>query len=216
MAAILLVDDHPPLRAGVAAIIERSGRHHVVGEAGTIEEALPIIRNRSPEIAIIDVSLPDGSGIDLCRLLKRERIVARILVLSMHARRSVADSALAAGADGYLLKESTPDYLIHALDEISLGRSFLDHRLRAVTAAPGRAVLGALESAEDPLEQLTTREFEVFRLLAAGKNSKQVGALLRISSKTVDNHRASIMDKLALSSIAELVRLAIRTGIIDP
>lgn len=215
MASIVLVDDHPPLRAGVAAIIERSRRHKVVAEAGTIEEAAAAVRANTPDILIVDVSLPDGSGIDLVRSLKRSGSVERILVLSMHARRSLAESAFEAGADGYLLKESTPEYLLHALDEIGEGRTFLDHRLRPVGPQAG-APEDSHAPGEESLYRLTPREFEVFRFLAAGKNAKQIGLLLRISSKTVDNHRASIMEKLHLSSLADLVRLAIRTETIDP
>ncbi|HUX51899.1 MAG TPA: response regulator transcription factor [Spirochaetia bacterium] len=216
MATVLLVDDHPPLRTGVAAIVARSDRHKVVAEAGSIEEALLAVRTHAPQIVIMDVSLPDGSGIDLTRTLIRDRSVEHVLILSMHARRSLADSAFASGADGYLLKESTPEYLLHALDEISEGRTFLDHRLRAVDAATNREAGSSARKADDPLARLTVRESEIFRFLAAGKNSKQIGILLKISSKTVDNHRASIMDKLHLDSIADLVRLAIRTETIEP
>jgi DNA-binding NarL/FixJ family response regulator len=215
VASVILVDDHPALRAGVASIIERSGRHRVVAEAGTIEDAVTAIRRSAPGIVIVDVSLPDGSGIDLARSLKRSGSVERILVLSMHARRSLAESAFEAGADGYLLKESTPEYLLHALDEITEGRVFLDRRLRTLgpQAGPSEDYRGTDEKS---LNNLTPREFEIFRFLAAGRNSKQIGVLLHISSKTVDNHRASIMEKLHLASLAELVRLAIRTGTIEP
>ncbi|HUX13135.1 MAG TPA: response regulator transcription factor [Spirochaetia bacterium] len=220
MTSVVLVDDHPPLRAGVAAIIARSGRYEVAAEAGTIEEAVLAIRVYQPQIVIVDVTLPDGSGIDLTRSLRASGTVNRVLILSMHARRSLADSALAAGADGYLLKESTPEYLLHALDEISAGSTFLDHRLRRVGTDSRGNERGPTDSPPgatgEPLGRLTVRELEIFRYLAAGKNSKQIAALLAISSKTVDNHRAKIMVKLQLASVADLVRLAIRTETIEP
>jgi len=212
-ATILLVDDHPPLRAGVAAILERSRRYEVIGEAGTLAEAMDQIRECRPGIVVVDVSLPDGSGIDFVRAVKRDHLVSGALMLTMHARRVLADSAFDAGADGYLLKESTSDHLLIALDAIARGETYLDAGLDSLRAAKRDSGVGA-ES--DTFRRLSERELEVFRLLAGGQNSKQIAGLLGISSKTVDNHRGSIMTKLALESIADLVRLAIRSGEIDP
>ncbi|MFW6289205.1 MAG: response regulator [Spirochaetota bacterium] len=210
---LVLVDDHPPLRTGVAAILERSLRYEVVGEAGTLSEAMDQIRDRQPELVIVDVSLPDGSGIDFVRTVKRDALVSGALVLTMHARRALADSAFEAGADGYLLKESTSEHLVIALDAIMRGEAYLDAALELVRAVRDGCGTGAENGA---FRRLSEREFEVFRLLAGGQNSKQIAAMLGISSKTVDNHRASIMAKLDLDSIADLVRLAIRTGELDP
>lgn len=210
---LLLVDDHPPLRAGVAAILERSLRYEVVGEAGTLSDAMNQILELRPDLVVVDVSLPDGSGIDFVRAVKRDVLVSGALVLTMHARRALADSAFAAGADGYLLKESTSDHLVIALDAIVRGETYLDAALESVRPARGDSGAGA---ETDTFRRLSERELEVFRLLAGGQNSKKVAALLGISSKTVDNHRGSIMAKLGLESVADLVRLAIRTGEIDP
>lgn len=210
---VLLVDDHPPLRAGVAAILERSRRYAVVGEAGTVSDAMDQLLERRPEIVVVDVSLPDGSGIDFVRAVKRDELVSGALVLTMHARRALADSAFGAGADGYLLKESTSDHLVAALDAIVRGETYLDAGLESVHTARADSKAG---TEADTFRRLSERELEVFRLLAGGQNSKQIASLLGISSKTVDNHRSSIMTKLSIESIADLVRLAIRTGEIDP
>jgi len=210
---LLLVDDHPPLRAGVAAILDRSRRYEVVGEAGTLAEAMSGILERHPEIVVVDVSLPDGSGIDFVRAAKRDELVSGALMLTMHARRALAESAFMAGADGYLLKESTSDHLVAALDAIVRGETYLDAGLDSVRATNDDSRAGLDTGA---FRRLSERELEVFRLLAGGQNSKQIASLLGISSKTVDNHRGSIMAKLSLESIADLVRLAIRTGEIDP
>ncbi|MFW5685999.1 MAG: response regulator [Spirochaetota bacterium] len=215
--SVVLVDDHPPLRAGVAAIIGRSERYGVVAEAGSVRDAIDAVRTHRPSFVIADISLPDGSGVDLARTLRELDEDVRILMLTMHARRALAERAFAAGANGYLLKESTGELLITALDELSAGRVFLDFSLRSVDDEPGPAAACEDEfRTSELLSPLSEREFEVFRMLAAGQNSKEVGALLGISSKTVDNHRSRIMEKLGVDSVAGLVRVAIRTGAIDP
>ena len=210
--AVALVDDHPPLRAGVAAIIGRSGRYEVVAEAGSVEEAARVIPDSGAAIVIVDVSLPDGSGIEVIRTLHAAKIDTKLLVLTMHARRSFADAALAAGACGYLLKESTGAHLVTALDAVYDGRTYLDPRLETVVGGDRAGV----DAAAGVYAALSEREFEVFRLLASGRNSKEIGVLLGISRKTVDNHRSRVMEKLGLESIAGLVRLAVRTNVIEP
>ena len=190
---VLLVDDHPPLRAGVAAMLGRNGGYDVVGEAGTVEDALLQARELRPEIVIADVTLPDGNGIDLARRIKTDGLAEYVLLLTMHARRGFADNALKAG-----------------------GKTFLGPGLESFGRSDGTPIVPDSEERAARFESLSEREYEVFRLLAAGQNSKQVGVLLGISSKTVDNHRSSIMTKLQLGSIADIVRLAIRVGIVEP
>jgi len=207
---VILVDDHPPIRVGIAAILERSGAYEVVAEAGTVALAIDEFRRTSPNLVIADVSLPDGSGIDLVRTLKHEAPSVDVLVLSMHARQTLVDAAMQAGAAGYLLKESTSEHLVRALDAIASGESFLDGGLSRSCDEPRS------RGEDDLLARLSPRELEVFRLLATGRNSKEIASMLGISPKTVDNHRTNIMDKLALESIVDLVRLAIRSGTVDP
>ncbi|TVQ21985.1 MAG: DNA-binding response regulator [Spirochaetaceae bacterium] len=207
---VILVDDHPPLRAGVATILEATGHYRVVSQVGAVADALRAAGELSPDILVVDISLPDGSGIDLVRSLRSTGCPGRILVLSMHAIRRLADEAIDAGADGYLLKESTGEHLMAALESICDGRTFIDARLRS---------LGASIPADQPAREagtLTGREYQVFVQIASGRNSKEIGALLGISPKTVDNHRAAVIEKLGVSSVAELVRIAIRTGAIVP
>lgn len=213
---VLLVDDHPVLRTGVAAMLARSETYDVVGEAGTVEEAILEARSLRPDVVIADVSLPDGTGIDLARRIKRDELATYVLVLTMHARRPMADNALKAGADGYLLKESTGEHLFSALDAVFANEQFLDPALELAASGGGIPVAPGTDAAGQRFESLSEREYEVFRLLAAGQNSKQIGSLLGISRKTVDNHRASIMTKLELESIADVVRLGIRVGIVEP
>lgn len=210
--AVALVDDHPPLRAGVAAIIGRSGRYEVVAEVGSVEEASRVIPGSGATIVIVDVSLPDGSGLDVIRSIRGRCPEVAVLVLTMHARRSLADAALDAGAGGYLLKESTGEHLVAALDAVGAGRRYVDPRLASVV---GGEDCGC-DASRARYAGLSDREFEVFRLLAAGRNSKEIGAMLGIARKTVDNHRSRVMEKLGLNSIAGLVRLAVRTGVMEP
>ena len=212
----MLVDDHPPLRAGVAAIVDKSSRFRVVAEAGSLSEAIAAIRSHKPDVVILDVSLADGSGLDLTRMIRREQLADKVLFLSMHARRALAENALAAGADGYLLKESTGENLLSALEMVVAGDTYLDPGLGADGVDRSRPSGGGTSPDDLRLARLSDRELEVFRLLASGRNSKEIGALLGISSKTVDNHRASLIEKIEADSIAELVRFAIRTGVIDP
>jgi DNA-binding NarL/FixJ family response regulator len=211
---VVLVDDHPPLRAGVASIIERSGSYQVVADVGTVDEAFHVIRMYRPDVVIVDVTLPDGNGVDLIRAAKAERAESKVLILSMHAIRRIADEALRAGADGYMLKESTAEHLITALDQILSGDSFLDARL--VPVLDGGTPHGARPDGRDGVEILSDREYQVFCLLAHGRTSKEIGVTLGISPKTVDNHRSSIMEKLGVLSVADLVRIAIRTGAMQP
>lgn len=209
---VALVDDHPPLRAGVAAIIGRSGRYEVVAEAGSVGEASRVIPDSGATIVIVDVSLPDGSGLEVIRSIRSLRPDIGLLVLTMHARRSLADAALKAGACAYLLKESTADLLVAALDAVREGRTYIDPRLEMDASVQG----GCRDESPGRYSGLSEREFEVFALLAAGRNSKEIGATLGISRKTVDNHRSRLMEKLGLTSIADLVRLAVRTNVIEP
>ncbi len=214
--SVLLVDDHPPLRAGVAAMLQRDGTYEVAGEAGTLDEALIQVRAIKPDIVIADITLPDGNGIDLARSLKRDGASTRVLLLTMHARRAFAENAIKAGADGYLLKESTGEHLFRALETVRSGDVFIDPALGLQNVGDGSQTPLETGSDTDGFAALSEREYEVFRLLASGQNSKQIGVLLGISSKTVDNHRLSIMTKLNLESIADIVRLAIRVGIVEP
>ena len=211
---VVLIDDHPPLREGIAAIIGRTASYELVGTAGTFDEGLHLLRTEKPDVVVLDISLPDGNGLDLIRKTVIELPDARIMVLTMHARRQLADRAFEVGADGYLLKESTGELLVDGLERIAAGERVLDPKLASPEPAQGYADTSAFPCAG--LGRLSPRELEVFQLLAVGQSGKQIADVLGISPKTVDNHRASVMDKLCVGSIAELVRVAIRTGTIEP
>ena len=213
-ATVVLIDDHPPLRDGLRMILERTGEFRVAAEAGTVDDGISAIRRTDPQCAVVDLGLPDGDGIDLIRIIKRERPDVRVLILTMFADRNIAGSAMEAGADGYLLKESSSRELVPALNAVLRGEVVMDPRLEIGRTSETRSA--DTEGDRDVVAPLTEREMEVFRLLAVGRTSKDIGAILRISPKTVDNHRAHILLKTGCASTADLVRLAIRTGVIQP
>ncbi|MBU8914382.1 MAG: response regulator transcription factor [Spirochaetales bacterium] len=210
---VVIIDDHPPVREGIAAIIGRTKSHVVVGTAGTYDEGVHLVQREKPDAIVLDVTLPDGSGLDLVRKVAVELPETRIMILTVHARRQLAERAFAAGADGYLLKESSGEFLVDGLARIADGDRVLDPKL--VSAKPTDGCEDSPD-ATGGLRLLSLRESEVFRLLAVGQSVKRIAGVLGISPKTVDNHRAAIMQKLCVGSIAELVRIAIRTGTIDP
>lgn len=211
---VVIIDDHPPMREGIAAIIGRTRSHEVVGTAGSVREGLSLVREVNPDSVILDISLPDGSGMDLIQTIISELPGTKIMVLTMHARHQLADRAFEAGAHGYLLKESSVEFLVEGLLQIATGERVLDPKLASPEPAEGCVDAEALP--ESILGRLSSRELEVFRRLAMGQTGKQIANVLGISRKTVDNHRAHIMQKLSIGSVAQLVRIAIRTGAIEP
>ncbi len=214
--SILIVDDHPLFREGLRAIITRDGRFEVTGEAGSAREALRLARRLKPELIIVDISLPDRSGIELTSELRRKFPESRILIVSMHSKIDYIAEAFQAGATGYVVKESAAERLIDGLDAIAGGEYFLDScvshevvkRLMQMPAKDARI-------ADPGYGSLTPREQEVMRLLAEGLSVKKIAEKLFISPKTVENHRANIMNKLDIHSTVELIRYAARLGLID-
>jgi DNA-binding NarL/FixJ family response regulator len=213
---ILIVDDHPMFREGLKSIIARNSDLEVVGEAGDGKTALKMAKSLSPDIVVLDISLPDMSGIDLSAELKGILPQARTLVVSMHLRIDYIASALQAGARGYVVKDAPSEKILQALDMVSRGEYFLDSSIapQVVDRLAEREV-GATKIADEAYAGLTPREQEILRHLAEGGSIKEIAYQLCISPKTVDNHRTNIMTKLNLHSTMELVRYAARLGLID-
>ena len=213
---ILIVDDHPLFREGLKAIIERDKRFEVVGEAGNGREGLRMAKKVKPDLVLVDISLPDQSGIDLTREIRRHLSDTRVMIVSMHSKIDYIAEAFKAGATGYVVKESASDRLIHGLESVSRGDYFLD------SSVSHQVVLKLMKSPQQETNitdgayrALTPREQEVMRLLAEGFSAKEVAERLFISPKTVENHRANIMRKLDLHSTHELIRYAAKLGLID-
>ncbi|MHC1744809.1 MAG: response regulator [Syntrophobacteraceae bacterium] len=213
---VLIVDDHPLFREGLKSLIARNPMFEVVGEAGKASDALRKAKDLGPALAIVDISLPDRSGIELTRELSATLPRMRVLIVSMHARIDTITEAFRAGAAGYVVKDSASDKVVQGLEAVSRGEYFLDSALshsvvERLVAFPEKAA----KITDKSYNTLTSREQEIMRLLAEGLSPKEIGTRLFISSKTVENHRFSIMSKLDLHSSMELVRYAAKLGLID-
>jgi len=214
--SVLIVDDHPLFREGLKTIISRHPGYEVAGEAGSGREALRLAEELRPDLVIMDISLPDVSGIDLTRQIRQLIPQARILMVSMHAQPEYIAEAFQAGATGYVVKESAAARLLQGLEAVTRGEYFLDGLVaRQVVEILMEGPAKADKPANAAYQTLTRREQEVLVLLAEGLSAKEVGARLFISPKTVENHRAKIMGKLGLHSAIDLMRYALKYGLID-
>jgi DNA-binding NarL/FixJ family response regulator len=204
---ILLVDDHKMMRDGLRAILEREGLE-VVGEAENGHEAIALARREKPGIVVMDVSMPDLNGVDATRRLVAELPGVKVIGLSMHADRRYVVAMFAAGAVGYLLKNSAADELIRAVRAVAGDLTYVSPAIAAV-------VVESLSRLSQPksVKTLSPREREVLQLLAEGKTTKDIASRLSLAVPTVETHRRQIMDKLALRTIAELTKYAIREGL---
>lgn len=205
---VFLVDDHPIVLAGITLMLDAQPDITVCGTARTAEEALDKIRAAQPVLVITDLTLPGRSGLDLIKDLIALDPEIQILVVSMHDELLYAERALRAGARGYLMKEAGAEAMLAAIRRVLSGQVFVSDRIAA-------KVLNALSAqrprgADSPIEKLSDREFEVFRLLGEGKTTKEIASQLHLSHKTVAVHRGHIKDKLAIKSATELVHQAVR------
>ena len=213
---VIIIDDHPLFREGLKTIISRDDQFKVVGEAGSGHEGFGIAKRLKPDLVVVDISLPDQSGIQLTRDLRQLLSETKILIVSMHSKIDYIAEAFQAGATGYVVKESASERLLQGLKSVAKGDYYLDSSVsHAVVENLMKSPLKAAKITDADYATLTPREQEVMRLLAEGLSSKTVAEKLFISPKTVENHRANIMNKLGLHSTIELVRYAAKLGLID-
>lgn len=205
---IFLVDDHPLVREWLTNLINTQPDLAVCGEAETGPEALQAILTLKPNIAIIDISLKDSSGIELIKDLKLSLPALAILVLSMHEESHYAKRALRAGAAGYIIKRETTRKIITAIRQVLSGEIYLSSEI--ATALATQYVAGKNRPVSSPIDQLSDRELEVFELLGQGRGTRQIAEVLRVSVKTVQAYCARIKEKLNLASATELLREAVR------
>jgi DNA-binding NarL/FixJ family response regulator len=205
---ILLVDDHPVVRYGIRQILVDGLKAVSVGEASDGEHALASIRTDNWDVVVLDVTLPGASGLDVLKDIRRDYPNLPVLVLSMHPAAQFARRVLAAGASGYLTKDSAPTELVNAIEEIRRGRRYLGARRPAWAHAPGR-------SADLPHDALSDREYQVLRMLGSGKTVSEIAAELSLSVKTVSTYRIRLLEKLQMHSNAELMRYAIENRLVD-
>ena len=200
MIRVLLADDHSIVRDGLKRILERTPDLQVAGEAASGEAALALVKANDYDVAMLDLSMPGLSGIDLIRRLKLEKPKLRILVLSMHGELQYAARALKAGAAGYLNKDSASELLLGALRKVAAGGVHIGEAAAASLLQAGEGL---------PHEALSDREFEVMRLLVEGLGPTDIAERLHLSVKTVSTHKTRILEKLNVGSTAELVRYAL-------
>lgn len=208
---VVLVDDHEVVRAGVRAILDGEEGLEVVGEAGTADEALAIVAREAPDAVLMDIALPDASGIDLTRRIRSTYPHTQVVILTFHEGEEYFTQALRAGAAGYVVKGSPAADIKRALEAVAAGETYLSPRL-----ASGLVTKFLDGQGEVALAGLTSREREVADLLVEGLSNQEIALKLDISVTTVQTHRSHIMEKLGVRNYGEFVRFAIRNGLISP
>jgi DNA-binding NarL/FixJ family response regulator len=210
MIRVVIADDHTIVREGLKQLLLAASDLEVAGEARDGHEVLEHVRNSDFDVLLLDMSMPGKSGMELIRQVKGEKPKLRILVLSMHAEHQYAVRAIKSGASGYLTKDSASRELVSAIRKVAGGGAFISPEVAEALA------LGAMPQAEGPPHAtLSDREYQVFRLLVAGKSVSDIAAELNLSAKTVSTHKARLMEKMALDNQAELVRYAIKHRLVD-
>jgi DNA-binding NarL/FixJ family response regulator len=219
---VLLADDHALVRAGIRALLTGLPDVDSVIEAGDGQEALSLLRELRPDVALVDIAMPGLNGLELAARVMREAPQTRLVILSMHGTPGHVAQALRAGVCGYLLKDSAADELPVLLRAVMRGETYLSPTIskQVVDGYLGRTsspATGGAAGAPDAsgLDVLTSRQREILQLVAEGKSTKEVAQLLDLSAKTVETHRAQIMDRLGIRDLAGLVRYAVRTGLVS-
>jgi DNA-binding NarL/FixJ family response regulator len=210
---ILIADDHGVLRAGLRALLNAEPGLEVVGEAGDGDEALSLTRTVQPDIVLMDINMPGCGGIEATRQLKQLQPDVQVLILTVHEDEGLFQEAIRAGAAGYIIKRAVESELVNAIRAVSRGDLYVHP---AMTRALFASTTLAPADNQAALETLTAREVEVLRLLAEGHTNRQIADLLTLSVRTVESHRAHLMDKLDLHSRVELVRYATKHGLFKP
>ena len=210
---ILLADDHALVRAGIRALLQALPGYEVIGETGSGIDALEAVRRSPPDAILLDITLPGLNGLEVASRIARLDVPTRVLMLSMHASPEYAARAFAAGASGYLNKDSAFDELAAALDAVCAGRRYLCSAIDADLVGEFGRHAG---KAEGELEVLTPRQRQILQLMTEGHGTRQIAERLTLSVKTVETHRAQIMQRLGIHDIPGLVRFAIRNGLLPP
>lgn len=206
---VILADDHQIVRQGLRGVLEKAG-HQVIGEAADGHEAVRLARTLSPEVAVLDLSMPLLNGLDAAREIRRVAPEIKTILLTMYTDKGYVLQALKAGAKGYVLKTQAAEDLIRAIREISRGEVYLSPGVAA------SVVEAYLDKSDLPADPLTSRERQILQLIAEGNTTREVASLLSISFKTAESHRNHIMKKLDIHDVAGLVRYAVKRGLVHP
>ncbi|HEV2392703.1 MAG TPA: response regulator transcription factor [Verrucomicrobiae bacterium] len=210
---VMLADDHPIVRAGIRAELEKLPQVEIVAEASDGREALELLQARQPDIVFMDISMRGLNGLETTARITKEFPKTRVIILSMHQNEEYFWQALKAGAAGYLLKKAATAELGAALDRVAGGEIYLTREIssRLLKKLP----LQQIAHQKSPLEKLTDRQREILQLIAEGQTTKAIALILKVSPKTVEYHRAKLMERLNIYDIPGLVRFALQTGLIS-
>ena len=212
LTRLVLADDHPLVRAGIRAELEKLPDVQVVGEAGNGREALALVKSLQPDVVFIDISMPGLNGLEAVARITQDFPDVRVIILSMHENEEYVWRALKAGAVGYLLKKAATTELETALLRVSQGEIYLSRDISA--RLHKKSPLPGLASAKSPLDKLTGRQREILQWIAEGQNTKEIAELLHLSPKTVEYHRLKLMETVDIHDVPGLVRFALRVGVI--
>jgi DNA-binding NarL/FixJ family response regulator len=215
MIHVLIAEDHLMVRAGIRALLEKAGDMHVVGEASNGQEALELVEKYIPDVLVMDIMMPRLNGIQAAENIRKLKLPTRILLLSMYSDEGLIYQALQSGVKGYVLKTSVSDELLWAVRAVATGKTYLSSQVSEIMVenavnprAPGQD--------RDPLSNISPREKEILQLIAEEHTSSEIAKILFISEKTVEKHRASLMEKLNVRNLAGLVRIAVKHRLVDP
>ena len=208
---VLLADDHKILREGIGSLVKGYDDMEVVGEAANGEEAIRMAQEVSPDVVILDISMPDINGIDAARKIRRDAPKVKIIALSMHYDKQFISEMFKAGASGYLIKDTAFDELEHAIRIVMDGKTYINPHVASLVVES--LVTQSTPPAPASLSMLTEREREVLQLIAEGKSTRQIASDLSVSAKTIESHRRQVMGKLNIRNVAELTKYAIREGL---
>jgi DNA-binding NarL/FixJ family response regulator len=213
---LLVVDDHAVVRRGVRALLESRPDWEVCGEAADGQEAIRKAAELKPDIVVLDISLPGLNGLEATSRILKESPESEVLILTMHHSEELAQQVIKAGARGYVLKSDADQSLVAAVERLSQHQTFFTSRVAEFVTEAGVRGENTRHVVEDPSRRMTSRERQIVQLVAEARSTKEVASQLGISVKTVEAHRTNVMRKLRIRSVSELVRYAIRNGIVQP
>lgn len=213
MIHILLVEDHAMVRAGLRALLERADDIKVVGEASNGQEAIEMTMTLKPDLLVMDIMMPRLNGIQAAEQIRALKLPTSILLLSMYSDEGLIHQAMHSGVKGFVLKTSVSEELLQAIHAVARGETFLSKSVSSIVM--DRITRPNTQQTDNPIDSLSPREKEIMQLIAEEHTSSEIGKILVISEKTVEKHRANLMDKLHVRNLAGLVRLAIKYGLID-
>lgn len=214
MIRVLIAEDHLMVRAGIRALLENAGDIHVMGEASNGQEAIDMVQEKKPDVLIMDIMMPRMNGIQAAENIRDLKLPTNILILSMYSDAGFVHQALQYGVKGYVLKSSVSDELLWAVRAVASGKTYLSSPISEILV---ESTINPLPRGKDidPIASLSPREKEILQLIAEEHTSSEIATLLFISEKTVEKHRAKLMEKLNVRNLAGLVRMAVKYRLVD-